>query len=180
MGQQNPYDPPTWSTPAGQPGPPGPTPPPPAHGIGFLPKALAVAGGLVAALIIVLAIGSNVGHSTSRALGNLAATPAIATHNIKVTISGRGLNETIFFKVVSTDSEKKAFIDGFEQGFAKSSDLNLQVDDLTDLPTNATYVCQINLPSGNALRSVHVYQVGGDNLSRDIAQAGCDAANATK
>ena len=200
MGQQNPYDPSSWNTPAGQPsqfgqpdqfgGQPGQVPPgqlgqfgsglppaPPSQGIVFALKALAIFGGLVAAGIIVLAIGSNAGQKT---VGNLSATPTVSTHYIKVAMSTRGLDETIYFKIVSTDNEKKAFVDGFEKGISKTSDLTADVTDIPQLPTNAVYVCQINLSASESLRSVQVYGVSGDNLSRDIAQGGCDGANSSR
>jgi hypothetical protein len=179
VGQQNPYDPSSWNTPAGQPGQFGSNlpPAPSSQGIGFLPKALAVLGGLVAAGILLLALGSNLGHDASRAVGSLSATPAVATHYIKAEISTRGLDEIIYFKVVSTDTEEKAFADGFQKGISNTPNLTAQVSNISALPTNAVYVCQINLPASQTLRSVQVYGVSGDPISRDIAQGGCDGAN---
>jgi hypothetical protein len=195
VGQQNPYDPSIWNTPAGQPGQfgsqPGPfgnqpgqfgnglPPTPPSQGIGLVPKALAVVGGLVAAGILLLAVGSNFGHNASRAVGSLSATPTVTTHYIKAEISTKGLDETISFKVVSTDTEKKAFADGFQKGISDTPNMTAQVSDISALPTNAVYVCQINLPASHSqtLQSVQVYGVNGDSISRDIAQGGCDGAN---
>jgi hypothetical protein len=186
VGQQNPYDPSSWNTPAGQPGQfgsqpgqfgSGLPPTPPSQGIGFLPKALAVLGGLVAAGILLLAVGSNLGHDASRAVGSLSATPTVTTHYIKAEISTRGLDETIYFKVVSTDTEEKAFADGFQRGISNTPNLTAQVSNISALPANAVYVCQIKLPASQTLQSVQIYGVSGDNISRDIAQGGCDGAN---
>ena len=193
MGQQNPYDPSLWNNPVGQPGQLGqpgqygqpgqggfgPPPTPPSGGIGFIPKALAVLGGLIAAGILLLAIGGGLGHDATNGLKSLVPTPAVETHNLKVTITGSGVNETIYFKIVSTDSEKTAFVDGFQKGLEKTPNLTATIDDLSVLPADAQFVCNIKLPSSATLRSVDAYSVAGDKLSRDIAQAGCDAANAT-
>jgi hypothetical protein len=179
VGQQNPYDPSSWNTPAGQPAQfgSGLPPTPPSQGIGFVPKALAVVGGLVAAGILLLAVGSNVGHNASRAIGSLSVTPTVTTHYIKAEISTKGLDETIYFKVVSTDTEKKAFADGFQKGISNTPNLSAHVSDISALPTSAVYVCEIKLPASQTLRSVQVYGVTGDSISRDIAQGGCDGAN---
>jgi hypothetical protein len=204
VGQQNPNDPSSWNNPVGQPGQfgpgqpgqfgtnqpgqygqpgqfgVGPPPPPPSGGgIGFLPKALAVLGGLIAAGILLLAIGGNLGHNATNGLNSLVPTPAIHTYSLKVTISGRNLNETIYFKIVSTETEKTAFVDGFQKGIDKTPNLTATINDLSVLPTDAQFVCNIKLPSSATLRSVDAYSVAGDKLSRDIAQAGCDAANAS-
>ena len=174
MGQQNPYDPSSWSAVPGQPWtPPGALPPTPKPRRAGLPKIFLIVGGLAAAGLLLLFLGN---------LGSSGASPSsgstTSTHYMQVVVSSRGFSETIFFKIVSTNTEKQAFVDGFAKGIAKTSDITSQVEDLSALPANAVYVCQINMSASASQESIQIYAVSGDNLSRDIAQGGCDGGNA--
>jgi hypothetical protein len=140
-------------------------------------KVLAIGGALLAG-IMVLALGSNLGHSATEAIKSVSTTPTVSPHYVRAVISAKGLNETIYFKIVSTDTQKQAFVDGFTGAASQSTTVTAQVYDIPSLPANATYVCQVsNLRSDSSLQSIQVYGVAGDNLSRDIAQGGCDGAN---